>query len=148
MKHDAQTTQKISRQQLDEALKRTKSGTRRAVGSGLSRAEPEEVDFFGPRDDTAPLLAHIDPSSLSPLLVAPLAPVALARPPTEDPVVTFALVECSDVHEPVAEERDRPAPDTRFHLRPRTAFVLGLAVAAVVILAAVVGFFAGRSPRL
>lgn len=147
MKGDAQTTQKISRQQLDEALKRTKSGTRRAVGSDPSLPEPEEVDFFGPRDDTAPLLAHIDPSSLTPLLIA-LAPVALATPPTEDPVVTFTLVECSDLQEPAVEEQDRPAPDTRFHLRPRTVFILGLAVAAAVMLAAIVGFFAGRSPRL
>ena len=145
MKGDAQTTQKISRHQLEEALKRTKSGTRRAVGSDPSRPEPEEVDFFGPRDDTAPLLAHIDPSSLSPLVVAP---VALATPPTEDPVVTFALVACSDLHEPAAEDHDRPAPDTRFHLRPRTAFVLGLAIAVMMMLAAVVGFFVGRTSRL
>ena len=151
MKGDAQTTQKISRQQLDEALKRTKSGTRRAVGSDPSLPEPEEVDFLGPRDDTAPLLGHIDPSSLSPLVVAPraveVAPEALATPASEDPVVTFALVEASDLYAPGADERERPAPDTMLRLRPRTAFVVGLAFAMLVMLAAVVGFFAGRSPR-
>lgn len=149
MKRDAQTTQRISRQQLDEALKRTKSGTRRAVGAGRSLPEPEEVDFFGPRDDTAPLLGHIDPSSLSPLRaapVAPIAPVALAKPATEDPVVTFALVDASDGDEP-SEGHDRAAPDTMLAVRPRTAFVVGLAIAMLVVLASVVGFFAGRGTR-
>jgi hypothetical protein len=143
---DPHATQKISRQQLDEALKRTKSGTRRALGSEPSLPEPD--DLFGPRDDTAPLVAHIDPSRSSPILVAPRparkphAPVALATPRTEAPVVTFALV----TSEPATARQERRARDTMLHVSSRTAFVLGLAVAVVVMLAAAVGFLAGRSP--
>ena len=79
---EGRATQKISREQLEEALKRTKSGTRRAVRSDPDLPdlpEPEVVDFLGPRDDTVPQLAHIDPSSLSPApIVAAVATVEVA----------------------------------------------------------------------
>lgn len=158
---DAQATQKISREQLDEALKRTKSGTRRAVRSDPSLPAPEEIDFLGPRDDTAPLLGHIDPSSLSPIPAAAVAIVEDAadagpRPKparTPESVALSKLAELAEAEasaEPLAfvvtEEEERPVGDTTLRLRPRMAFVLGLAIAALVLLAGLVGFFAGRSP--
>jgi hypothetical protein len=158
---DANSTQKISREQLDEALKRTKSGTRRAVRSDPALPEPEVVDFLGPRDDTAPQFAHIDPSSLSPIRAAAPAPVE-ASVLRDEPVEVVALVAAVEVIAPVAvavvapvervepvEQVALPAPprDTSLRLNPRTAFVVGLAIAALMVLAALVGFFAGRNPQ-
>jgi hypothetical protein len=162
---DANSTQKISREQLDEALKRTKSGTRRAVRSDPALPEPEVVDFLGPRDDTAPQFAHIDPSSLSPIRAAAPAPVEApveASVLRDEPVEVVALVAAVEVIAPVAvavvapvervepvEQVALPAPprDTSLRLNPRTAFVVGLAIAALMVLAALVGFFAGRNPQ-
>jgi hypothetical protein len=155
---DAQATQKISRAQLDEALKRTKSGTRRAVRSDPTLPAPEEVDFLGPRDDTAPLLGHIDPSSLSPIPAAANVEEADAVPRpkparTPESVALSKLAELAEAEasaEPLAfvvtDEAKRPDRDTILRLRPRTAFVLGVAVAALVMLAGLFGYFAGRSP--
>jgi hypothetical protein len=105
---DAQQTQKISREQLEEALKRTKSGTRRAVRSdpALDLPPPEEIDrnaFFGPRDDAAPMLEHIDPSSLSPM---PAASAAVPFGQNEAVTAKVAALVGDDVAEvaaPVAE---------------------------------------------
>jgi hypothetical protein len=155
---DANSTQKISREQLDEALKRTKSGTRRAVRSDPALPEPEVVVFLGPRDDTAPQFAHIDPSSLSPIRAAAPAPVE-ASVLRDEPVEVVALVAAVEVIAPVAvavvapvervEQVELPAAprDTSLRLNPRTAFVVGLAIAALMVLAALVGFFAGRTPQ-
>jgi hypothetical protein len=160
---DAQATQKISREQLEEALKRTKSGTRRATRSDPALPPPEEVDFLGPRDDTAPPLFHIDPSSLSPVpatatatATASASASATAEPAASvetaasaDPVViveSVTFVESAD--ELVAPERSAehapPARDVTLRVAPRTAFVAGLGVMVLVMLAALVGFFAGR----
>jgi hypothetical protein len=160
---DAQATQKISREQLEEALKRTKSGTRRATRSDPALPAPEEVDFLGPRDDTAPPLFHIDPSSLSPVPAA-AATAATAEPTTAataepeasvervasaDPVVSVesvAFVEAADdlLGPERSAESARPARDVALRVAPRTAFVAGLGVVMLVMLAALVGFFAGR----
>lgn len=140
---------------LEEALRRTKSGTRRAVRSDPSLPAPEEVDFLGPRDDTAPPLGHIDPSSLSPIPAAPpfVVPFPHAKPartPESVALTTRAALseaEPSSESEPLAlvvpgEAADAPTP----RLRAPTALLFGLAIAALVLLAALVGFVAGRNP--
>lgn len=169
---DAQATQKISKAQLEEALSRTKSGTRTAVRSDPALPEPEVVDFFGPRDDTAPQFAHIDPSSLSSLTSSKKA-AATAGDAEEDetPPVEALLAEALPTEELASEsesEKDeaetgeaamdeagdalevrapRAHVDATLRLKPRTAFMVGLAVTALVLFAALVGFVAGRSPH-
>lgn len=110
---------------------------------------PEEVDFLGPRDDTAPLLEHIDPSSLSPIPAAAGASESVAKQ-QPSPESGAAAIEAVVVDEPAAESvlTAPSAPSahdtTLLRIAPRTAFVAGLAVIALVMLAALVGFFAGR----
>jgi hypothetical protein len=179
---DPQATQKISRYELDEALRRTKSGTRPVV-----RSEPElaSEDYSGPRD-TSPEITIVridsveveafDPTSLprSGALPARTSPAPAAPPSTALPAVASAT--SLDVPAPLgsgapppydlahagdgAHERSdglaapaeltRPnARPPRLHVTPRMAFVAGIVVAALVSLAAFVGFFAGRGlPRL
>lgn len=149
---DAQATKKISREQLEEALSRTKSGTRAAVRSDPALPEPEVVDFFGPRDDTAPQFAHIDPSSLSEAAeTAGGAEEDETTPPVEALLTEALPFEAPEAEEAATDEAIAPraprAPDTTLRLKPRTAFVVGLVVAALVMFAALVGFIAGRSPH-
>lgn len=142
---DPQATQKISRAQLDEALKRTKSGTRRSVHS-----QHEIDELSGPRDDDAPRddddspqitivridslevdrlaeLETVDPLSLPPAPSAPFV-APLSTPSTPGPLAIEASL-----------PRSRGLPIT-----PRTAFIAGVLVAVFVALAASLGFFAGR----
>jgi hypothetical protein len=153
---EAGVTQKISREQLEEALKRTKSGTRRAV-----RSEPEippndndprrERDSLpGPRDDednphVGPQVTIvridsvemdvIDPPSM-PVRTMP-TPMGGMMSPSEIRVVPTP----GTPH--LARKRFNWATE-RVHITPRTAFVAGLAVALFVLVAAAIGFFAGR----
>lgn len=162
---DPAATQKISRAQLEEALKRTKSGTRRAL-----RSEPEippnendprrERDSLpGPReDDDSPLIGPqvtivridsvemdaIDPLSLPPIRATPGTPTPMGSLlPRLSPMVIQTPGRSSA---PVVEvdRKRRYGATNRLHVTPRTAFIAGLAVALFVLLAASVGFFAGR----
>jgi hypothetical protein len=164
-RHDAQATQKISRAQLDEALKRTKSGTRRAIPSDPALGAPEEIDFLGPRDDSGPLVGHIEDSTSSPLAAAPAhvaedASADFTRPkPARTPesvalTKLAALAEAARTSEPeplafVVPEDEAEAGSARdrtLRVQPRTAFLFGLAIAALVVLAALVGYLAGHAP--
>jgi hypothetical protein len=166
---DPQATQKISRYELDEALRRTKSGTRPVV-----RSEPDfdDEDFAGPRDTSPEItIERIDsveieaferaslprsgalPARTSATPPAALPVVAVATPLDLDPPLAcgppppYEVAASGDgMHEPSASA---PAPRDvatrpRLHITPRIAFVAGIAVAALVTLAAFLGFFAGR----
>ncbi len=161
---DPQATQKISRAQLDEALKRTKSGTRRAL-----RSQPDFDDetarardsLPGPRDDEdlrsedspheAPQvtivridsieLEPIDPLSLPPIRSTPMN--AMIMSPLEMRVIPTARTGTPLVDRKHGPRRSFWATE-RLHITPRTAFIAALALALFVLLAASVGFFAGR----
>jgi hypothetical protein len=164
---DPYATQKISRAQLEEALKRTKSGTRRAL-----RSEPEippnendprrERDSLpGPReDDDSPQMGPqvtivridsvemeaIDPLSLPPIRSTP-SPGTRATPTPMGSMLSPMVIQTPGRSaSPVLEvdRRRRYWATNRLHITPRTAFIAGLAVALFVLLAASVGFFAGR----
>ena len=167
---DPQATQKISRAQLEEALKRTKSGTRRAL-----RSEPElppnendprrERDSLpGPReDDDSPLIGPqvtivridsvemeaIDPLSLPPMRSTP-SPGTRGTPTPMGSVLNGLspmVIQTPGRSAPPLLEVDRKRgywATNRLHVTPRTAFIAGLAVALFVLLAASLGFFAGR----
>ena len=130
---DPQATQKISREQLDEALKRTKSGTRPIV-----RSEPaiEEELFSGPRDD-AP---QITITKIESMEFEAIDPSTLPRPPT--PLASLdTSIEASNAPTP----RHRSSTLTqRLRSSPQIAIFAGLAIVAFITLAAVIGFFAGR----
>jgi hypothetical protein len=127
---DPQATQKISREMLDDALRRTKSGTRPAMRSEI------DDDLFGPRDSAPEItivkidsmeLSLIDPASLPPAAAEP-APLATHTPSHVTPIPPIP----------------RAATGQRWHVTPRLAFVVGLVMVAFVGLAAFVGFLAGR----
>lgn len=136
-------TQKISREQLEDALRRTKSGTRRAI-----RSEPElpaddndprrERDSLpGPRDDQDN--PHVGPQVT--IVRIDSVEMDVLDPPTA-PSATAPVLKAPGA--PLAP-RTRPTGATdRVHITPRAAFVAGLAVAVFVLLAAGIGFFAGR----
>jgi len=153
---DAQATQKISREQLDEALKRTKSGTRRSV-----RSEHEINELAGPRDDSPQItitsidsveFSTIDPSSLPAASPSPLSLFSEATADAEAAEIADALH--PPALDPPASLATSPAsvPRTRATgewirsrvITPRAAFIAGIAVAVFVVLAAVLGFVAGR----
>lgn len=133
-------TQKISRAELDDALNRTKSGTRVAL-----RSEPElgGDSFAGPRDDGPEVtivcietmeLSVIDPASLPPPREA-LVTSPQASPPSPS-LTTPSLL---------ASRRSLTSSLTRrFHVTPQLAFLVGVALVSMVALAAILGFFAGR----
>lgn len=169
---DPQATQKISREQLEEALKRTKSGTRPVV-----RSEPslDDQGYAGPRDDShdSPQVTiaridsveveTIDPSSLPPPSAMPVivttpmdAGISLARPasgaqPMAAPFGGSTVATAAE-RDAGADDRSsgprvidrRRAPAQRLQITPRMAFVAGMTVAVIVALAAFLGFFAGR----
>lgn len=170
---DPHATQKISRAQLEEALKRTKSGTRRAL-----RSEPEippndnderrERDSLpGPReDDDSPNVAPqvtivridsvemetIDPLSLPANRSTPVmrTPGTAMRAPTGTPTPMGSMMSPMIIQTPVkpaapvVDRNRRYWATNRLHITPRTAFIAGLAVALFILLAASIGFFAGR----
>ena len=132
---DPQATQKISREMLDDALRRTKSGTRPITRSQHDVApSADDEGFVGPRDSAPEItivkidsmeMSVFDPSTLpqsthSPSHVTPISVENRAVPAASSPALR------------------------RLHVTPRMAFAIGLAVVAFVSIAAVVGFFAGR----
>lgn len=144
---DPQATQKISREQLEQALRRTKSGTRRAM-----RSEPElEGDLTGPRDDApahertpdddAPQITIVRIDSMGLGELEPVDPLSL--PPIQSSPVA--------IPRPASRPEVHPRPAThgsvwtrRIELSPRLAFTAGIVVTVLVLLAAFFGFFAGR----
>lgn len=161
---DPQATQKISREQLEEALRRTKSGTRPVV-----RSEPnlDDQPYSGPRDDSPQVtivridsmeLETIDPSTLPAPSAQPLASGASVAPRATPSgampvIVTTPMEVAAALSRPPPSAQAQPAPPViarrggptlRLHLTPRVAFFGAVAVALVIMLAAFVGFFAGR----
>jgi len=128
---DPQATQKISREMLDDALRRTKSGTRPAMRSEHGR---DDDSFFGPRD-SAPEITIVKIDSMEMALIDP----ASLPPPVH--VATATEIPSHITPIPVAPVT---SASRRLHVTPRLAFLVGLAVIAFVGLAAVFGFFAGR----
>lgn len=134
---DPQATQKISREMLDDALRRTKSGTRPITRSHHDVApDAEDEGFVGPRDSAPEItIVKIDSMEMSVFDPSTLPqPVHLTQMPSH---VTPIAVATSGA--PVRSGLSR-----RVLVTPRLAFLVGLAVVAFVGIAAVVGFFAGR----
>jgi hypothetical protein len=165
-------TQKISRAALEEALKRTKSGTRRALRSepeippdeNDARREPRD-SLPGPRDDednphVGPQvtivridsieLDAIDPLSLPPMRSTPVATPTSAMPARGSMTPMGSMMSPAEIRvtptpgTPLFDRKRRSWATQRVQLTPRTAFIAGLAIALFVLLAACVGFFAGR----
>jgi hypothetical protein len=135
---DPQATQKISREQLEDALRRTKSGTRPAV-----RSEPglQRDSLPGPRDDEGPEITIVRIDSVELSVIDP----ASFPPPRETSLVTPSQASPLSPSIVTATPRSLTSSLTRrLHITPRLAFLAGLAVVVFVTLAAVVGFFAGR----
>jgi len=134
---DPQATQKISREMLDDALRRTKSGTRPATRSqhDAERSADDEDSFFGPRD-SAPEITIVKIDSVE---MSVFDPAALP-PPTVEP----HLAQTPSHVTPIRLETTVPLLSRRLNVTPRLAFLAGLAVVAFIGIAAVVGFFAGR----
>ena len=132
---DPQATQKISREMLDDALRRTKSGTRPITRSHPDVApDAEDEGFVGPRDSAPEItIVKIDSMEMSVFDPSTLPqPVHVTQTPSH---VTPIAVATSAV---------RAGLSRRVLVTPRLAFLVGLAVVAFVGIAAVVGFFAGR----
>ncbi len=133
---DPQATQKISREMLDDALRRTKSGTRPITRSHhdvvAPHADADDEGFVGPRDSAPEItIVRIDSMEMSVFDPSTLAqPVDVTQTPSL--VTPIAIM-------PVGSPASR-----RVHVTPRLAFLVGLAVVAFVSIAAVVGFLAGR----
>jgi hypothetical protein len=165
---DPQATQKISREQLDAALKRTKSGTRRAVRSEPDLEQESHDAFAGPRDDGPQVtivridsieLDAIDPASFAAMNALPPHPASLGK--TASPTtLTPSPSPGTPISPTSAHAVELPEPGARasfarlihrrvdlpqgLRITPRMAFLAGLAVAVFVVVAALVGFFAGR----
>ncbi len=142
---DRAATQKISREALEEALRRTKSGTRRAVRSEHelppNDADPrrERDSLPGPRDDEDTTTESVAPKPLMPTPMSPImAPVEIR---------VLDAPDASDASDEPVEERGAPAPIwslERLQITPRNAFLAGLVVALFLVAAAAIGFLAGR----
>ncbi len=147
---DPQATQKITRAQLDEALKRTTSGTRLAASS-----EPLVSDdtLMGPRDSLAgPLddsdamfVVGIDADRPQPALVVPDSTTNTGRHDALSPA--SPLLDVAHVRArsgtPAAPSPDAP-PARGFLLTARGARLVVVAACVLVFLAVAVGFVAGR----
>jgi hypothetical protein len=169
---DPQVTQKITREQLDEALKRTKSGTRPVTREPRfdSRRESDDGDdafdaFPGPRDslagplreshdshDDAPQITivridsmeieAIDPSSLPGYTSSPSSSRLLLTPQSLVSPVTGTVMVSGA--RPIARASRASMFTQRLRLTPRMAFIAGVALAVCLLLAVLAGFFAGR----
>lgn len=167
---DPNATQKISREQLEDAIRRTKSGTRQRV---ISEIELEE-GLSGPRDDSPDLSPEVTivrtdsveleslptSSSATPGSIAAMGTMTamssqvIARPLTaSSPLQSsalpstptpFARVSAHAALSPGARRGRLRTLGYGLQMTPRAAFLIGVAVALVVALAAMVGFFAGR----
>ena len=157
-------TQKISREELEEALKRTKSGTRRAIRSepelppNENDARRERDSLPGPRDDednphVGPQVTivridsiemdAIDPLSLPPMRSTPASAMAARGTPTPMGSMMSPMIIQTPGTPLVARKRFYWATE-RVQVTPRAAFIAGLAVALFVLVAAGIGFLAGR----
>lgn len=154
---DPAATQKISREQLEAALTRTKSGTRSAT-----RSEPLVEDLHGeppfsePRDD-APIVTieridsmefeAVDPSALpAPSSSRPSSPPPSARssaPPSSTPS-PLAPLDISLVSPAARARSESRSMMHRIRATPRMAFAAGVGLAVLVTLVALLAFFAGR----
>jgi hypothetical protein len=158
----AGVTQKISREDLEEALKRTKSGTRRAVRSehelpdDHSDARRERDSLPGPRDDedhpnVGPqvTIVRIDSVELD-VIDPPSAHTTPERAARPTPTPMGAMMSPGEIRiiptpgSPLIERKRLHWATERVHITPHTAFLAGLAVAVFVLVAACIGFFAGR----
>lgn len=146
---DPQATQKISKEQLEAVLQRTKSGTRAAQRSE-PRLEDEawrasERNYAGPRDTgpeitivgihTAEEFEALDPASL---------PTQSTAPSATQPAVSPLAASIATKVAAANPRLSRPSVTRRLRVTPQLALLVGLAIFAFVTLAAVVGFFAGR----
>jgi hypothetical protein len=138
---DRAATQKISREALEEALRRTKSGTRRAVRSEHelppNDADPrrERDSLPGPRDDDDVTTESVAPK---PPLPTPMSAISAHMAPIE-----IRVLDTPDVS--AAPERSDEAVEKRsLPVTPRNAFLAGLVIAIFLVAAAAIGFFAGR----
>ena len=144
---DPQATQKISKEQLEAALKRTKSGMRAAQRSE-PRLEDEawrasEGNYAGPRDTgpeitivgihTAEEFEALDPASLP-------TPSATQPAPAVSPLAASIATNVAAA----ASRLSMHSGTRRLRITPQLAVLVGLTIFAFVTLAAVVGFFAGR----
>jgi hypothetical protein len=170
---DPQATQKISREELDAVLKRTKSGTRRAVRSepevetprdssagevsGARAIEPlrsppahdvSRESLPGPRDDSPEIsIMRIDSVELSAIDPASLpAPAPQASPMPFTPMTFKPLTPASaSPLAPIPTPNPRPAKDAVRRVRTRRASILSwIAIVISVAAAMFVAFFAGR----
>jgi hypothetical protein len=158
----ASVTQKISREDLEEALKRTKSGMRRAVRSehelpeDHNDARRERDSLPGPRDDednpnVGPqvTIVRIDSVEMD-IIDPPTARAPQERVARSTPTPMGAMMSPGEIRiiptpgTPLVERKRFGWATERVHITPRTAFVAGLAVAVFVLVAACIGFFAGR----
>lgn len=171
-------TQKISRAELEEALSRTKSGTRRAIRSepelppNDNDARRERDSLPGPRDDednpsvgpqvTIVRIDSIEMDVIDPLALSALSamsansslPPARSTPtsamPARSPTPMGAMMSPGEIRiiptpgTPLFERKRFHWATERVHITPRTAFIAGLLVALFVLVAAGIGFFAGR----
>ena len=124
---DPQATQKISREMLDDVLRRTKSGTRPASRSHHDGANDDS--FMGPRD-SAPDVTIVKIDSMDLSVLDPSSPPPGHASETSSPVTPIAVA---------VSPRSR-----RLHVTPRLAFIVSLLLVAFVGLAAAIGFLAGR----
>lgn len=169
---DPNATQKISRELLEDALRRTKSGTRPRV---VSEIELEE-GLSGPRDDSPDIAPEITIVRIDSVEIETLAPASSPRPGADTASGPLTAMTSQGIATPLPSSSllpsprpstpssPHPIPRASAHaalspgarrgrlrtlgyglpLTPRAAFLIGIAVALVVALAAVVGFFAGR----
>ena len=133
---DPQATQKISREMLDDVLRRTKSGTRPASRSHhdgpsikIGAGKPNDDSFMGPRDSAPDItIVKIDSTELSVVDPSSLRREHASETPSHVTPIAVAVSPLS----------------RRLHVTRRFAFIVGLLLLAFVGLAAAIGFFAGR----
>ena len=135
---DPQATQRISREELEEALRRTKSGMRAAVRSS---PEVDRGSLAGPRDDEGPEIAVVPVDGVE---VAAVAPASLPPPVATSVATPSKASPLSPSINLRPSERSLSSLTRRLHVTPQLALLVGLAIVAFVTLAAIVGFFAGR----
>ena len=128
---DPQATQKITRDQLEQALKRTKSGFRRAV-----RESRPEID---PVSDS-----RVEPAEEQPVVEIP-DPVITVKDddvPIGTPIPRSRSA--SHVVTPSTAVVPAPVPEPPFGSSARTRILLALVVALLTTAALAIGYVAGR----
>lgn len=150
---DPAATQRISRALLEDALQRTKSGTRQAVRGRDDGVEPDEVriheaephdprdSFFGPRD------SYVDDSPM--VTVVAIESMEMAA---FDPAKALAARAAHGQPAPHAVAPSQPEPAPRFAQltspqpahRKRVVALIVVSLVAFFAAAATIGFVAGR----